>query len=256
MVQQNTPLPDVIWLEGVFVRAKLDDVLARFRGEMATVIAREKVEHYEATGKNAKIEEPLGQETFPHMHPPHRRKAEQGSSVHGFARVSVPRCNSDWVFVEPPFGVGSGHFFLHEWCQRAPVLHVWSGLFSWEIDVAAYKDATEAHGFCYEAEGSQMRWLEWRRSSHGGPRLIKRRKPLPFENTEHYKARQTKDRMNRRVLFELLGNLQIDAHSVFGDRALEDPHLYTSEPLGETCVGYVEERARYERFRIADQPMP
>ena len=101
-----------------------------------------------------------------------------------------------------------------------------------------------------------MRWLEWRRSVHEGTRLIKRRSPLPFENTAHYKAKHTKDRMNRSVLFELLGNLRIDALSVFGDRALENPHLYTSEPLGETCAHYVKERNRYESFHLADQPMP
>ncbi|MEL6523164.1 MAG: hypothetical protein AAFQ66_19485 [Pseudomonadota bacterium] len=246
MVPQVAPLPEVHWLEGTFVRADLDVVLARFRGEMATVIARQNVQQHEATGENAGIQKPLGQETFPHMHPPHRRKAEQGFSVHGFARVSVPICNPDWVFVEPPFGLGTGHFFLHEWCHKAPVLHVWSGLFSYELDAAHDKDAMETHGFCYEAEGRQMRWLEWRRSVDEGTRLIKRRKPLPFENTAHYTAKRTKDRMNRRVLFELLGNLEIDALSVFGNRALKDPHLYTIEPLGETCAGYVEDRARYE----------
>ena len=248
MSYEVDPLPELTWIEGAFVRADLASVLSRFRGEMAAV-----GNQFEATGEKAGIQSPLGMEPFPHMNPRLREKSEKGFSVHGFARVSVPRCNPNWTFVEAPFSVSSQNFFLHEWCQNAPILHIWSGLFTYSLSLSEAETPSEMHGFCYEAEGHKMRWMEWKRDDEG-TRLITRRKPVSFENVAHYKSKRTRDRMNRSVLFEILENLEIDPVSVFDRRELEDPHLFTSEPRGTSCNDYIEDRDRYRRF--VDRPYP
>lgn len=248
MTYEVDALPELPWIEGGFVRADLGEVLSRFRGEMASVGGQ-----FEAIGDQAQIQSALGMESFPHMHKRLREKSEKGFAVHGFARVSVPRCNSSWTFVEAPFGMSSQNFSVHEWCQNAPMLHIWSGHFTYEIDLSETHDPTEMHGFCYEAEGRQRRWMEWKRDNEG-TRLVSRRDPMSFETTSHYESKRTGDRMNRAVLFEILENLEIDPVSVLERRELDDPHLYTSERRGTSCNSFVDDRNRYRRF--IDRPYP
>ena len=144
--------------------------------------------------------------------------------------------------------MGCDQYLLDEWLG-VPSLQVWSGRDVPPLpEDESEDDPSERDGFSYHADGTNKRCVEYSRNIHDGTEFTTRGKPHPFETLEHYKARRSRDRMTRAILFELLAKFEIDAVSVFGRRELDNPLFYTAEIPGQSCSIYEADRIRYNEI--------
>lgn len=235
------------WINGVFVRASLDSVASKYRGELATAAARDKAEWYELTGPDARISEDFGPESaqlpidqFPWLP---ARFPFRGSN-----RLSIVRSNPDYVLVEGCLHLPMMHLDeqLHDW-TGAPVLRVWSvagpnPLLDMPVTIFPNSRGT-SDGFVFFAD-NRPRTVE-RRTADGKSVFSQSGPVQPFETPSLYRRRQTAERFTREHLFQLMGRLGLDAEGIFLKRELDNPILFTCDHPGQSLSCYEAERQRY-----------
>ncbi len=238
--------PPFLWLDGLFVKAPMEKVLPRFRGEMAAVTSKEGIENYEVTGRSTHIELILGPDATGSM-TDERHKVSLGTfRVRGFARVSTVRCHPEWTFVEADHSYSPIYFFLQNWLAE-PQIAIWSKTVGSPI-IDAEDSGFAAHGFRFYEDGKEIRDVSYTKN-FDGTNFYKRGLMQSFENPAHFKSRRREDKMNRAVLYEILENLDIDPVSVFEKRELDNAHLYTCDHEGQSCAIYEDDRLHYIRSR-------
>lgn len=250
-------LPDVPWLNGLFVKAGLMDVVSRYRGAMADVMTdAEANDVFEVSGEAARADLLFGPEMNLFKTVPRElvEVTEEAFALTGYARVSRLRCNPMWTFVEQHAPLEGEQYALDTWLG-VPSIAIWSLDEFWDARGAlSFRDRNEGpairEGFSYHDRGSNRRWVEYTRNAHDGEDFTIVGAPEWFEKTSHYTAVKKRGRMSRAVLFEVLGELGIDAVSVFGRRELDEPHLYTTRIRGRSCAAFEDDRRRLKSLGL------
>ncbi len=175
--------------------------------------------------------------------------AESTFAVTAYARVSRLRSNPGWVLVEMPKPLESEQYIFDVWLGVRSIA-VWSLDRFWDARAElVYGHVLEQpsirEGFSYHEDGTNRRWVEYSSNEHDGVRFQRRGKPLWFEELSNYEAKEARDRISRRILFEYLERLEIDAVSVFGCHELEEPFLYSTRFVGKHCREFQSDRRRF-----------
>lgn len=257
------PLPDVPWLNGLFVKADRMEVASRFRGAMARdPDDPDANEVYEVSGEDARVDLLFGPEMnlFKSVPPPLVEITEKTFELTGYARVSTVRSNPSWTFVEQHMDLEGEQYVFDDWLG-VPNIRIWSldgffdprralgyDLYTGEQFPEVYGGPWVREGFSYHDEGTYKRWVEFGHDIDEGTSFRRRGRPMWFEDTSHYDAKKRRDRMRRAILFEILEKLGIDGISVFGRRELDDPLFYTTRIKGQPCDIYLDERRRWNEL--------